>query len=79
MRALLANKGPWLFVQYIEEFAKNHVRKNEGQLYYYYYYYYFAFVFASIFLNLPLASLTFDLWRLFSFAYEFEWRVGYTI
>ena len=34
MRALLAKlKGPWLFVRYIEEFAKNHVRKNEGQLY----------------------------------------------
>ena len=34
MRALLAKlKGLWLFVRYIEEFAKNHVRKNEGQLY----------------------------------------------
>ena len=34
MRALLAKlKGPWLFVRYIEQFAKNHVRKNEGQLY----------------------------------------------
>ena len=35
MRALLAKlKGPWLFARYIDEFAKNHVRKNEGQLYY---------------------------------------------
>ena len=36
MRALFAKlKGPWLFVRYIEEFAaKNHDRKNEGQLYY---------------------------------------------
>ena len=35
MRALLAKlKGPWLFVRYIEEFTKNHVRKNEGQLYF---------------------------------------------
>ena len=34
MRALLAKlNGPWLFVRYIEEFAKNHVRENEGQLY----------------------------------------------
>ena len=34
MRALSAKlKGPWLFVQYIEQFAKNHVRKNEGQPY----------------------------------------------
>ena len=34
MRALLAKlKGPWHFVQYIEEFGKNHVRKNMGQLY----------------------------------------------
>ena len=34
MRALLAKlKEPWLFVWYIEEFAKKHVRKNEGQLY----------------------------------------------
>ena len=34
MRALLAKlKGLWLFVRYIEEFAKNHVHKNEGQLY----------------------------------------------
>ena len=34
MRALLAKlKGPRLFVRYIEEFAKNHVRKNESQLY----------------------------------------------
>ena len=34
MRALLAKlKRPWLFVRCIEEFAKNHVRKNEGQLY----------------------------------------------
>ena len=34
MRALFAKlKGPWLFVRYIEEFAENHVRKNEGQLY----------------------------------------------
>ena len=34
MRALLAKlKGPRLFVRYIEEFGKNHVRKNEGQLY----------------------------------------------
>ena len=33
MRALLAKlKGSSLFVLYIEEFAKNHVRKNEGQL-----------------------------------------------
>ena len=36
MRALLAKlKRPWLFVRYIEEFGKNHVRKNEGQLYIY--------------------------------------------
>ena len=35
MRVLLAKlKGPWLFVRYIEKFAKNHVRKNEGQLYF---------------------------------------------
>ena len=35
MRALLAKlKGPGLFVRYMEEFGKNHVRKNEGQLYF---------------------------------------------
>ena len=39
MRALLAKlKGPWLLVQYIQEFAKNHVRKNEGQLYVQYFF-----------------------------------------